>query len=281
MRNIDRFETSASLETEQFSYPSPSEKTPFRRAILVASLSSLALVSCQGSAEEPKTGMSTEAIKELPIERVEESDNEDIYQAEIDRLQEQHELDQERNDPYLNEDEIVILQDEELIEEHREDLEAIAEEVDINVNHLVATGMVESCLKIDVDDSTAGARGVFQVMPNYEDWFREKYGDGPYDSSNFLHSARMGASAYAMLLNIVDTDNLTPEEILLAGGTAYNAGPARAERLVESGFDRSVIPGETQGHLEELTLIFDERLQHRDDTDKNRCESEDEDDNNR
>lgn len=271
MHNIDRFERSANLETEQLSYPSTIEQTFRRRDILVASIASLALISSQSPVGETKADISIEAKKELKIERVEEPDHEDIYQAEINRLREQFELDQERNDPYLNEDKIVILQDEEIVKNHRDDLEAIAEEVDINVNHLVATGMVESCLNPQIPNSHVGAQGAFQVMPNYLEWFREKYGDGPYDSSNFLHSARMGASAYAMLLNTVNTDDLTPKEMLLTGGTAYNAGPARAERHIKSGFDRSVLPAETQGHLDELTLIFDERLQHRDDTDENRC----------
>lgn len=188
------------------------------------------------------------------------------------RMSDQTEARQVELDPYQNEREIVILQNEPVVQAHRDYIEATAEEFAINVNHLVATGMVESCFNADISDSRAGAEGAFQVMPEYVDWFRELYGDGEYDPSNIEHSIRMGAAALAMTSRAVDVDiqSLTDRQKLLVVGTAYNAGHTRANRLIAADFDVAQLGiSETESHLAELQLIFDEWAQ--DGTETSRC----------
>lgn len=189
-----------------------------------------------------------------------------------ERMSAQAEARQVELDPYQNEREIVILQNEPVVQAHRDYIEAVAEEFAINVNHLVATGMVESCFNADISDSHAGAQGAFQVVPEYVDWFRELYGDGEYDPNNIEHSIRMGAAALAMTSRAVDVDmhSLNDRQKLLVVGTAYNAGHTRANRLIAADFDVSQLGiSETEGHLAELQLIFDERAQDRAET--SRC----------
>ncbi len=269
-----RFERSDSLEAALIHQ---AEARRHRRSGLAVGFGALVLIGSAGqltdvtdAQSEPIDATTREVFEfapELAIER------ERLLGVEAERLtrQAEAEIEKARQDPYQNKREIMILRDEPFVQEHGDYLEEIAKEFDINVNHLVATGMVESCLTPNIEDSHVGAQGAYQVMPNYLDWFRERYGDGEYNPQNILHSTRMGAAAYTMLLSSVETKGLSDKELLLVGGTAYNAGPARAEELIASNFATTVLPAETQGHLEELVMIFDERLQDRDGT--TRCAS--------
>lgn len=237
-----------------------------RLSAAVAAVGSLALVSAviehQEADEEP--GKNIVFMDEFIAEQQDR-----LNEHEAMRLTGQADVLErgaEQVDPYINERELVILLEEPVVKDHKDHLELLAAEFDVNVNHLAATGMVESCWNSSIPDSHVGAQGALQVMPDYLDWFRELYGDRPYDPQNITHSLRMGAAAYAMLLGEVDTIGLTPEQQLQVGGTAYNAGPSRAQTLIDSSFDHSVLPTETQGHLEELMLIFDSKVQDREGT---------------
>lgn len=269
-----RFERSDSLEVAPIHQ---AESRHHRRSGLAVGLGALVLIGSAGQLIEA-TDTQLEPLDDTTLETFEFAqelaiEQERLLGVEVERLtrQAEAEIEKVRLNPYQNKREIVILRDEPFVKEHGDYLEEIAKEFDINVNHLVATGMVESCLTPSINDSHVGAQGAFQVMPNYLDWFRERYGDGEYDPQNILHSTRMGAAAYTMLLSEVETEGLSDKELLLVGGTVYNAGPARADKLVASDFATAVLPTETQGHLEELVMIFDERVQDRDGT--TRCAS--------
>lgn len=273
MADFERFERSDRLEAAPRYERSSSSKHRIGAAVLALSL----LSGAPHKQEAPTTDsplaeaapLLFDAISE--IQELREAQQQTIHEIEVERLTRHAEAAQERQqDPYLNDDEIVILYEEPFVEEYGDYLVELADEFDINVNHLVATGMVESCLDASTDDSHVGAQGAFQVMPEFVADFRQNYGDGPYDPQNIMHSTRMGAAAYAMLLNgAADTTELSSKELLLVGGAAYNAGPGPAREFIAADFDTSVLPGETQGHLTELTHIFDERAQDREDT--NRC----------
>ncbi len=193
-------------------------------------------------------------------ERIDQLEAEDAARAE--RLREAQEARAERaNDPHQNTDEVIVLPEEPAIQEHAETFVEVGEEFDINPNYLATLAWIETCGNPESKDSSMGAEGMMQVMPDSADWAIDTYEIDSYEPSKPADSIRVGAAVLALHLISFDNKDYVPGgaidnyEVQFA---LYNGGPGQAAPFVTNDLDRSAMVDETEAFVYEADYILNE-----------------------
>lgn len=184
-----------------------------------------------------------------------------FIEHEVQQFEVMREAAQNQDDPTP---EVEILREEPLIDEMASIIEEAAVVHEIDPNMMAAFLWKESCGNPDPGISSAGARGIMQVMPATAADMIERYDVVSYDPQDPHDSIMMAARVIQTnrdhyLPNMIDSKYLenseTATEII---PVSYNWGIGGAQRYVESGFDRTILPTETQDYLVEVEYLLEE-----------------------
>ncbi|MCA1806757.1 MAG: lytic transglycosylase domain-containing protein [Actinobacteria bacterium] len=269
-----RHEEARILDEQNHVDASPSERRRFSIAKKSALIGLLAVGSVavgvinEGSEDGPDIASFTQRDQAL-VEKAEELEREERLAqlerhdtARVDRLREAQEAQIERkNDPHLNDDEVIVLAEEPTIQEHAEIFVEVGKEFDINPNYLATLAWIETCGNPDSKNSSVGAEGFMQVMPSSAKWATDTFDIESYDPSQPADSIRVGAAVLALHMTDFDSKDYVPDgaidnyEVQFA---LYNGGPGQAGPFVTSDYDRAAMVDQTETFVYEADYILNE-----------------------